>query len=643
MDGKSQGAEPKDAEPTVRAAHRQVEAVLPFSDRSTFADAKRGFIGTLPDALVLGGTGQPVWNLKNYRFLEKDHAPATVNPSLWRMAQLNLHHGLFKVVDGIYQIRGFDLANLTIVEGQTGLIVIDPLLTEETARAALELYFTHRPRRPVVAVIYSHSHVDHWGGVKGVLAEDEVKAGRAAVIAPAGFMDALLPEDILVSAANRRRGQYQFGYFLPKGERGQVDAGLGKSISFGRITLIAPTDTVATNLDRRTIDGVEIVFQLAPNSEAPAEFHLYFPQFRALNLAENATHTFHNLLPFRGAEVRDARAWSRHLDDALLQFGEEAEVLLGQHHWPVWGRQNLQKHLRQQRDLYKFIHDQTIRLMNRGYTATEIAETLRLPASLAEVWHIRGYYGSLSHNVKAIYQKYLGWYDANPANLNPLPPVESGRKFVDYMGGSAAVLTRARGDFQQGNYRWVTQVLSHVVFAEPGNRAARELAADAFEQLGYTAEAATWRNAYLMAAWELRNGVPDVPARPPVAPDALRALSTEALFDYLGVGVNGRLAEGKKIVLDVTFTDSNQSHILNLENAALTHQKSRGTAVVDATLTLARETLDAIALRQTTFPAAVQAGLIRLEGNGQKAAELFGLIEHASSQFAIVEPKKGAP
>ena len=638
-----QDAGTRDAEPAVRAAQARVLQSLPFSDRRDFADAERGFLGSLPDAQVGGGRGgRPAWSLKDYGFLSATEAPPTVNPSLWRQSQLNMRNGLFKVVDRIYQVRGFDISNMTLIEGQSGLIIIDPLLSMETAKAGLELYFRHRPRRPVVAVIYTHSHADHWGGVKGVLDEADVQAGRAVVIAPTGFMEHAVAENIIAGAAMARRAHYQFGPLLPKGARQQVDAGLGKTLSEGSITLIAPTDLITKDIEKRTIDGVEIVFQLAPGTEAPAEFHLYFPQLKALDMAENATHNLHNLLPLRGAEVRDALAWSRAVGEALDLFGGEAQVLLGQHHWPVWGGDQLRAFLAQQRDLYKYVHDQTVRLMNHGYTAAEIAERIELPASLAGQWHARGYYGSLRHNVKAVVQKYLGWYDANPANLDPLPPVEAGRKTIEYMGGMEAAVRRARADFARGEYRWVAQVMSQAVFADPSSREARELAADAYEQLGYLAESATWRNAYLVGAWELRNGMPNVPATSPVTPDTLKALKLDMFFDYMGVRLNGPRAEGKRIVINWRFTDVKQDFLLNLENSALTYLPGRQAANADATLTLAKATLDEITLRRTTFPEAIGQGSIQVEGNPARLQELFSLLDTFAPMFEIVEPKKTA-
>ena len=638
----------KDAEPTVREAHARVLQALPFADRRDFEDAARGFIATLPDATILGEAGRTVWSVSPYAFLRDEAAPATVNPSLWRQARLNMNHGLFRVVDGIYQVRGFDIANMTLVEGDTGVIVIDTLTSAEGARAALELYFQHRGRRPVACVIYTHTHADHWGGVKGVVDESDVKSGKIPIIAPDLFMEHAVSENVIAGNAMLRRAQYQFGRLLPKHERGHVDCGLGKDMAVGSVTLIAPTDLVKSTGESRVVDGVEIVFQMAPESEAPAEFHMFFPRFSALNMAENATHNFHNLLPFRGALVRDPLNWSKYINEALELWGERAEVLIGQHHWPVWGKERVRNHLEKQRDLYKYAHDQTLRLMNQGLTAAEIAEEIELPESIAREWHTRGYYGDIRHNVKAIYQRYLGWYDANPANLDPLPPVEAGKKYVEYMGGAAAALARARQDFARGEYRWVAQVVSHLVFADPGNREARELLADAFEQLGYLAESATWRNAYLFGAHELRHGMPNIPGRTPVSTDTVRALTTEQFFDYLAVRLNGRKAAGKKIVLNWRFTDIGQEFLLNLDNVALCCVANRQAPDADATLTLARVTLDSIVAGKTSVPEALGSGKIAIAGNPAKVAELFAMLDEPGRMFEIVEPKRreqttGAP
>jgi alkyl sulfatase BDS1-like metallo-beta-lactamase superfamily hydrolase len=629
----------KDAQSPVASANAAVLSELPFANRQDYVDAERGFIATLPDATIQNEAGRQVWSVADYGFLKDEEAPATVNPSLWRQSQLNCRHGLFEVIPGIYQIRGFDISNMTLIEGRTGVIVIDPLVSAETARAGVELYFQHRGKRPVAAVIYTHSHTDHWGGVKGVITQEDADSGRVPVIAPEGFVEAIAQENVLAGTAMVRRAQYQFGPLLPKGPKGQVDAGLGKTLSSGSVTLIAPTDLINHDLETRVVDGVEIVFLMAPDSEAPAEMHMFYPAFKCLNMAENTVHNFHNLLPFRGAEVRDSRAWSRYIDIALATFGDKSDVLIGQHHWPVWGNAAIKSYLGKQRDLYKYVHDQTLRLINHGHTPNEIAELLVLPDSLAHEWYARGYYGTVRHNAKAIYQKYLGWYDGNPAHLDPLPPAEAARKYIDYIGGFDAALTKAKADFANGEYRWVAEIANHLVFADPANEEARQLAADAYEQLGYLSEAATWRNSYLFAAHELRNGVAQMASRG-VAPDALAALPLDTFFDLLAVRLNGLKAVGKTAVLNWVFTDTKQEYVLNLENCALTHRSGQHAAHADATLTLTRHTLNAIMLTQTTFPEAVGAKKITIEGNPAKLLELLALFDTFSPAFAIVEPKK---
>ena len=492
----------------------------------------------------------------------------------------------------------------------------------------------------MTAVIYTHSHTDHYGGVRGVVEEDEVRAGNVEIWAPARFMEEVVSETVLAGTAMIRRAQFQFGATLPKGPRGQVDAGLGKVTSRGTVTLIPPTRVVEAPIEAHRIDGVEIVFQLAPETEAPAEMHMFSPGLRALNLAENATHTLHNIYPIRGAQARDANAWARYLNEALDRFGYQADVVFAQHHWPVWGNGQVLDYLGKQRDLYKYLHDQTVRLMNHGYKAAEIAERLSLPKSLAATWHARGYYGTLSHNAKAVYQRYLGWYDANPANLNPLPPVERGRKYVEYMGGAETAIRRAREDFAQGEYRFVAEAMSHVVFADPSNTAARQLGADALEQLGYAAESATWRNAYLLGALELRQGRPSTVARAPISPDVVRAMSLELFFDYLGVRLNSEKAEGRRIVINWVFSDLDRRYVLNLEHCALTWLADRRSDRADATVTLERAMLNRLVLRELPFADAVQRGLVGVEGDPAKVAELFSLLDDFTLMFEVVEPKR---
>jgi len=636
---------PRDATPATRAHQRAVLDALPFGDVQDFEDAGRGFVATLPEVSVRNAQGRVVWSLHEYAFLEAAEAPVTVNPSLWRQARLNMRHGLFEVTDRIYQVRGFDISNMTILEGERGLVVIDPLISTEVARAALALYREHRGDRPVTAVIYTHSHTDHYGGVRGVVDEARVTAGEVEIIAPHRFMEEVVSEAVLVGTAMVRRGQFQFGATLPKGPRGQVDAGLGKVTSRGTVTLIPPTRVVADPIEVHRIDGIEIVFQLAPETEAPAEMHMFYPALRALNLAENATHHLHNIYPLRGAQARDANAWAKYLDEARDRFGRGALVAFAQHHWPIWGTARILEYLGAQRDLYKYLHDQTLRLMNHGFKAAEIAERLALPRSLQATWHVRGYYGTLSHNAKSVYQRYLGWYDANPANLNPLPPVERGRKYVEYMGGAAAVLARAREDFARGEYRFVAEATSHVVFADPANVEARRLGADALEQLGYAAESATWRNAYLLGAHELRRGRSDTAARAPVSPDLVRAMSLDLFFDYLAVRLNGEKAEGHRFVLNWIFPDGHdpaggRRYVLTLQNCALTYLAERQSEQPDATVTLGRPVLDRLVLRELTIAEAIDQGLVTIAGDRAPVARLFALLDDFALMFDVIEPRR---
>lgn len=635
-------AQSKDAEPATRAANEAFVKSLPFSDRADFDDVKRGFIATVPDGVIAGIGGKPAWDTKPYAFLQKDEVPATVNPSLWRQAQLDAVNGLFKVTERVYQVRGLDLANLTIIEGDTGLILIDPLLSNETAKAALDLYLKNRPAKPVAAVIYSHSHIDHFGGARGVMSEQDAASGKVKVLAPDGFMEHAVAENVIAGNAMARRSQYMYGSTLPVGERAQIDTGLGKALSNGTISLVRPNDLIKQSYETRTIDGVEIEFHLVPGSEAPAEMLMYFPQFKLLDMAEDTTHNMHNFYTLRGAEIRDGRLWARYIDEAIERYGDRTDAVIAQHHWPIWGNQRIVAFLKKQRDLYKFIHDQTVRLLNHGLTPTEIAEKLKLPASLAGEWSTRGYYGTLSHNAKAVYQFYLGWYDANPADLNPLPRAEAARKQVEYMGGSDAVLKRAREDFKAGQYRWVASVTSQLVFADPANRQARELGADALEQLGYQSEAGTWRNAYLLGAADLRNGVPPAPGGSTTNAEQLKGVSIDLAFDFLGVRLNAAKAEGKHIVINWTFTDNNETYVMNLENSALTHRAGKLSEAADASVKLTRAALDAITLKQRSFLGSIATGDVSISGNPLKLRELFGMLDDFTPDFEIVEPKKAS-
>jgi alkyl sulfatase BDS1-like metallo-beta-lactamase superfamily hydrolase len=632
----------RDAEPATRAANAALFDKLPFSDTRDFEAASRGLIAPVPDGIVTSPGGTMLWNLADWGFIDGALAPATVNPSLWRMARLNLANGLFKVTERLYQLRGFDIANLTVIEGATGLILIDPLTVAESARAALELYFAHRPKKPVVAVIYTHSHVDHYGGVRGVIDDADVKAGRVEVIAPDGFMEAISGENVLAGPPMNRRAQFQFGTLLPRGPRGQIDAGLGKGIARGTPGLIAPTRLIVQPTEEHTIDGVKVVFQLAPETEAPAEMHMFYPEFGVLNMAENACPLLHNFIPLRGAVARDPRIWAKYIGDAIELYGSQTEILIGQHHWPTWGREAIVGYLEAQRDLYKHIHDQTLRHMNKGWRPAEIAEVIDLPSGLAGRWSVRGYYGTVSHNVKAVYQRYLSWYDGNPCNLHPLPPAPAARKFVEYMGGAGATIARAKADFARGEYRWVAQVMKEVVYAEPDNKEARALCADALEQMGYQSESATWRNAFLYGAQELRHGVFQMPARPAMSADTLAGLSTEILFDALAIRLDPVKAAGQAFVVNWRFTDRNETLALTLKHCTLSHRLGAQATAAAATITTTRVTLDAIIMRKTTVNDAVSASALKVEGELGKLALLFGMLDPPPAMmFEILTPGEG--
>ncbi|MEW6659251.1 MAG: alkyl sulfatase dimerization domain-containing protein [Thermodesulfobacteriota bacterium] len=623
-----------------KGANASVLKKLPFADKQDFTDAQRGFIAPLPNGGVIRGKeGKPVWDLTRYAFIKQGAAtPDTVNPSLWRQSQILLHAGLFQVTDRLYQVRSADLSNITFIEGDSGVIVVDPLISAETARASLNLYYQHRPKKPVVAVLYTHSHVDHFGGVKGVVSEEEVKEGKVKIIAPEGFLKAALAENVMAGPAMSRRASYMYGILLAPGPKGQVTAGLGVTTSLGTVTLIPPTDSVTKTGQELTIDGLKFVFQMVPDTEAPAEMHFYLPQLKVLCTAENCTHTLHNLYTLRGAKIRDSLAWSKYLNEALERWGNVSEVLLSVHHWPVWGQKRIVDRLAKQRDMYRYLHDQTLRLANQGYTMLEIGEMLELPESLAREWYARGYYGSVNHNVKSVYVKYLGWFDGNPANLHPLPPVEAGKRYVEFMGGAKAVMDKARKYYDKGEYRWVAQVMNHVVFADPQNTAARSLQAQALEQLGYQAESGPWRNFYLTGAQELRQGVNKEALGAAGSPDSIKAMPLNLFFDYLGIRLNGPKAAGKTMVLNWNCIDTKEQYVLTLENGVLNHTAQKQAKDADATVTLTRAALNEVILGGASLDAKTAAGDIKVEGNKEKIKELFSLMDKFDQRFNIVTP-----
>ena len=631
--------DPKAADPDTHEMNSRLPQGLSGDDREEDECARLSLIASDPNLDIRSENGKPVWNMQQYDFLTTSaQAPDTVNPALWRHARRNRIHGLFKVTDGIYQVRGYDISNITFIEGKTGYIVVDPLVSIESARAALDLFYRHLPRRPVTAVIYTHSHIDHWGGVKGIVSAEEVQVNKIRIIGPAGITAEIISENLMAGNAMMRRAMYMFGAILPKGPQGQVDAGMGKTVSSGTVSYIPPTEEITKPTEEVVIDGVRFIFQQVPATEAPVEMNFYLPDRKALCVAEDATASLHNLLTPRGAQVRDGRAWYRSLDETIDLFGGQADVLFCTHLWPHWGNEKIVTYLQKQRDLYKYIHDQTVRLMNQGYTMTECAERIVLPQSLAGEWYNRNFYGTVNFNVKAVYQRYLGWFDANPAHLHPLPPEEAGRKYVEFMGGSDAVLARARASMKKGEYRWVAEVLNHVVFAEPGNREARELQADALEQLGYQAESPIWRNFYLAGARELRNGVDkNVPVQAR-SRDILRGMSMDQFFDLMAVRLNGPKAADKRITVNWMLTDTNQSYKLTLENGVLNHKQGRLDANADATISLARSVFDSIMAKQATFPGRVLAGDVKVEGSMLKFLEMMSCIDEYDLWFNIVTP-----
>ena len=560
-----------------------------------------------------------------------------MNPSLWRQSQLAAVHGLFQVTEGIYQVRGLDLSNMTIVEGDSGVLVIDPLISAECAAAALALYREHRGDRPVTGLLYTHSHVDHFGGARGVVSDEDVAAGRVPVIAPEGFLEHAISENVFAGGAMTRRATYMYGALLPKGPQGQVGAGLGQTTSTGTVTLIPPTVHVTRTGQEETVDGIRMVFQLTPNTEAPAEMNFLFPDHRALCMAENATHNLHNVLTLRGALVRDPHGWSTYLDEAIGLFASQADVLFAQHHWPRWGTERMVDFLATQRDLYGYIHDQTLRLLNKGLVGSEIAEQFELPPSLERAWHCRGYYGSVSHNVKAVYQRYLGWFDGNPAHLWTHPPEAAGERYVALAGGPDALLAHAREALDRGDLRWVAEVVNHLVFADPENADAKELQAVALEQLGYGAENGTWRNFFLMGARELREGAGGTAATIP--PDFIVQLTNEQVFDAIAVQIDGPRAGDRRISLHWRFTDTGEQHAITLEHGVLTHRRSGdGTRTPDATIAAARSVLDELLMGTATFEDLVASGRLTIEGDPSKLGELFSLIDPPDPGFAIVTP-----
>jgi alkyl sulfatase BDS1-like metallo-beta-lactamase superfamily hydrolase len=624
------------ATPATRAAIDAMAATLPMHDRQDFDDARRGFIGRSAERQVRAADGRVVWDLDAYDFLRETDAPDTANPSLWRQGQLLIEDGLFEVTPGIYQLRGYDLSVMSVVEGETGVIVIDPLISAETAAAAFALYCEHRGERPVRAMIYTHSHADHFGGVKGIISDEQVAAGEVAVIAPEGFLQHAVAENVFAGTAMLRRAGYMYGAALERGPAGQIGTGLGQTTSSGTVSLIPPTIDITHTGQTLTVDGVEIVFQLTPGTEAPAEMNFFFPQHRALCTAENTSHTLHNVVTIRGAVVRDAHAWAHYLTETISLFGEELDLVFASHHWPTWGRERAVEFLAMQRDMYLYLHDQTLRMINQGYTGAEIAERLETPPALAEQWHTHGYYGSVSHNVKAIYQRYMGWYDANPANLWPHPPEEAAVRYVAAMGGRDGALAVARKAWDDGDYRWCAELGKHLVFADSADNEARAVLADALEQLGFGAENGTWRNAFLAGAAELRSGNFGTPAT--TSPDLAYALSVSQVFDSIAVRIDGPRAWDEHLVTAWTITDEDTTYVAELRHGVLHHRTVAEAPVGVTRFTLTRRALVGLVTGQLQLSTALGDGTVRIDGDPAVLARLVGLLAPVDPAFDIVTP-----
>jgi len=620
------------ATPVIESANSEQRGLLPFSDTADITDADRGFLGSLEPCVIKAADGRVVWDNDAYAFLGGE-APPTVHPSLWRQSTLAAKQGLYEVVPGIYQVRGLDLSNITFVEGDTGVIVIDPLVCTETAAAALALYRSHRGDRAVSAVIYTHSHVDHFGGVLGVTTQADVDCGTVPVLAPEGFIGHAVQENVYAGTAMTRRAAYMYGTALDRGPQGQVGCGLGQAPSTGEVGIIVPTIDITITGETHTVDGVEIEFQMAPGTEAPAEMHFYFPKFRALCMAENATHNLHNLLTLRGALVRDPHAWSGYLTEAIDTFADRVDVVFASHHWPTWGRERIVEYLSLQRDLYAYLHDQTLRQLNQGYTGIEIAEDFAMPPALEQAWHTRGYYGSVNHNVKAVYQRYMGWFDGNPGRLWQHPPEQSGPRYVAAMGGADRVVQLAQDAFDSGDYRWAATLLDHVVFTDENHAGARTLYADTLEQLGYGSECATWRNFFLSGSAELRTGNFGTPVSTS-APTMLSQLTPEQMLDVLAISINGPRAWDLNLALDVTFADLGANYRLTLRNGVLVYRKrpaEEATAAATVTVAVKMRLLAAV-LGDLSSPG------LEVAGDPGALQALLGVLDRPSPDFNIVTP-----
>ena len=628
--------ESSDATSYTVAVNQSFSNKLDLQDQQDFKDASKGLIAVAPTAPILDSEGKVIWDQAAYDYIQGD-APATVNPSLWRQSKLNMQRGLYQVDDGIYQLRGFDLANISIIEGDSGWIVVDPLTTEDTARAAIAFAREHLGEKPISAILFTHSHIDHFGGALGLMSMEQANSNDVQIIAPVGFIEEATSENILAGPAMTRRALYMYGERLPRGPTGHVTTGLGIQPVIGSVSIMVPNVVIDEAFSEMVIDGVPFRFMNAAGSEAPAEYVFYLPRHKALCGAEVVSHTMHNLYTLRGAKVRDALKWSDYIDSMLGNYGE-AETFFGSHHWPIWGSERVARFLEKQRDMYRYIHDQTVRWANDGLTPKEIAERIKLPDSLAKEFYNRDYYGTVSHNSKAVYQYYFGWYDGNPANLNPLPPEPAAKRYVEYMGGADSVLEKARNSFEQGEYRWVAEVLNHVVFAEPDNKAAKDLLAETYRQLGYQAESGPWRDVYLTGAYELQVGKPKDGFNLASAGPLLEQTPTIEFLRAISVRLKGEEAEGLDMLINIVFTDLNDSYVLELKNSVLHYREGAPAPNANATINITHPMFMKLLVGQAGAKEIVFSGDFKIDGSKLDLVKFFGLLDQPRGDFNIVTP-----
>jgi len=598
--------------------------------------AQRGLIAVTQQRRILGPNDWVSWDMSSYEFMTGE-APSTVNPSLWRQASLNNLMGLFEVTQGVYQLRGFDLANMTLIEGEKGWIVVDPLTNAETARAALAFAHEHLPKRPVSAIVFTHSHIDHFGGVGGVVSQAELDAGVVSVIAPKGFLEEATSEMVLAGQVMSRRADYMYGRRLPRSAQGHIGSGLGKQPALGSISIAKPSQVIVEDYESMVVDGIPFIFQLVSGSEAPAEFTFYLPEKRAFCGAELVSRNLHNLYTLRGAKVRDALAWSGFIDDAIHAF-PNMEVIFNSHHWPVWGNSASRSFLEDQRDVYKYIHDQTLHLANQGMTPSEIAEAIVLPSSLQSTLHVHDYYGTVKHNARAVYQFYFGWYDGHPSNLDPLPPEESAQRYVALMGGADAVVVAATDAFDRGEYRWVAELLKQVVFAQPDHVGAKKLLAQAFDQLGYQAESGPWRDVYLSGAYELRQGAPETPLPTGMIDGLLRATPVERFFELVATMVNGPKAADMSLTLNFELEDRQQSFVLTLSRGVLHHREAPPNPEADVSIRVTHDLLIRLLLKRVPVSELLTTEALDISGNPLRLMQFIRILEPADATFALVTP-----